>query len=724
MSRFTGEIRLVVLAWVVAVLALGFSSAGQASILEEMEGEVRLVELSTCGQPFLELAPTPSGDFHVYPGMGGGGGGPGSISLSVGPDSLTASGVRSNEVRRVDPTSGRPIEGGASPEAGCPTGLEPECWREEDPTVINTNAFDAVCATTRGLTSLDPEACGQDVYNSQLIADPTAPASPTLAQSLALLMSGQDPNAESLIAGGGLFLALAEPVAGWNDSTTAAMQAMTDGNPWLGGYQTPLVPLVVNPHDGPAPSPSMHPEPFQAIFTQFGLSRHLTDQQEALFACGPFYGNNCDIHGPSFLTGRGLMRTEASSLFQSFPRLGGACGSSGWDTSDPALPQPGTVGFAGEPVCARYDEGTTSLLPGCRGPADADYDPTEDGGTTGAGFFEGATSDDGTRVHPFTGQEWASEMAVFSWNHLVSLVALSFAADLDDIQITEFDPDDPFRLDGCSFANPLACSNVAGTLSITTLAPEVDPSQPPLRRWLWETGAEYLVAEASGDLEDFLGWKLFAFGPEQSRASGAEIGFVFLLSPPDPLPPIPDSPLIVRWTGNGNENFAGVAYGLVATAECDDGIDNDGDGHVDWNGGPQAEPADPGCADASDLSERDPTLVCDNGADDDTDGAADYPADIGCRNPSWMTENPECDDGVDNADNDDPALADWDGAGLGGPDPQCMAAWDRSESPGSSTQCGSSAGMVLLALPMIWLQRTRRCSAIGGRSRELMRNAG
>jgi hypothetical protein len=173
------------------------------------------------------------------------------------------------------------------------------------------------------------------------------------------------------------------------------------------------------------------------------------------------------------------------------------------------------------------------------------------------------------RRHPFTDQTWSSSMAVLSWNYLEGLVVLSFAADPGNVLNSEFDPDDPLRADGCSLANPLPCCNVASTLGLTTRAPEEDPSQPPLRRYLWETGAEYLVTEATGDLGDFLGWTLFAYGPEQSRVSGEEVGVPFFLSPPDPLPPIPDSPLIVRHPGpdgilgTEDDNFAGVAYGVV-----------------------------------------------------------------------------------------------------------------------------------------------------------------
>ena len=46
-----------------------------------------------------------------------------------------------------------------------------------------------------------------------------------------------------------------------------------------------------------------------------GLSYRLTDQQEALLGCGPFYGTNCDLDGID------LFNAEASVLVQAFPWL-------------------------------------------------------------------------------------------------------------------------------------------------------------------------------------------------------------------------------------------------------------------------------------------------------------------------------------------------------------------------------------------------------------------
>jgi hypothetical protein len=298
-------------------------------------------------------------------------------------------------------------------------------------------------------------------------------------------------------------------------------------------------------------------EPSVTFWSFTGLQPVLTEEQEALLGCGPFYGTQCDIDGV------GLVSSELSALLRSWPPSEAGT----WDTTDASRAQPGTVGYEGDTVCARQQGGMTSILPGCRGPDDPGYDPLVDGTTTG--FNSVGVPYPEERRHPFTDQVWSSSMAVLSWNLLGALVALSSADDPTNVLAHEFDPDDPLRLDGCSLANPLPCCSVASALGLTTQKPEEDPGQLPLRHWLWETGAEYLVTEATGDLDGFLGWALFAYGPEQSRRIGDEVGVPFFLSPPDPRPPIPDSPLIVRHPGldgipgTDDDNVAGVAYGVV-----------------------------------------------------------------------------------------------------------------------------------------------------------------
>jgi hypothetical protein len=58
-------------------------------------------------------------------------------------------------------------------------------------------------------------------------------------------------------------------------------------------------------------------------------------------------------------------------------------------------------------------------------------------------------------------------------------------------------------------------------------------------------------------------------------------------------------------------------------AACGDGVDNDGDGLVDY-------PADPGCTSIHDATEHVPPPACGDGKDNDGDGLMDFPADPGC----------------------------------------------------------------------------------------------
>lgn len=82
---------------------------------------------------------------------------------------------------------------------------------------------------------------------------------------------------------------------------------------------------------------------------------------------------------------------------------------------------------------------------------------------------------------------------------------------------------------------------------------------------------------------------------------------------------------------------------VVDRPDCNDDLDEDGDGLVDY-------PADPGCASALDSSERSSSLVCDNGLDDDGDGEIDVPRDPGCYSgvdPSERGASAQCDNGFD-----------------------------------------------------------------------------
>jgi hypothetical protein len=70
--------------------------------------------------------------------------------------------------------------------------------------------------------------------------------------------------------------------------------------------------------------------------------------------------------------------------------------------------------------------------------------------------------------------------------------------------------------------------------------------------------------------------------------------------------------------------------GNIEVTQCNDGVDNDGDGLVDR--------ADPGCAESNGRSESGAFVAyCADGVDNDRDGLVDM-EDGGCSNPEWDTE--------------------------------------------------------------------------------------
>jgi hypothetical protein len=75
------------------------------------------------------------------------------------------------------------------------------------------------------------------------------------------------------------------------------------------------------------------------------------------------------------------------------------------------------------------------------------YDPTVDGTV-------------GTRVHPFTGQVWASEMAIASWNFL--MLASNLGAADGAVSRTTLDRNQPLAIGRCSFRQPQYCAFVSG----------------------------------------------------------------------------------------------------------------------------------------------------------------------------------------------------------------------------------------------------------------------
>jgi hypothetical protein len=362
--------------------------------------------------------------------------------------------------RNVDPRTGRPRWG---METGvCRTGREPACLTPDNALThhsVNLTRFQVICGSAVGFSTLDLNSCGQTVFNSPALAvEGTSPLIPRVMIALTNILAGQPSAPPSVILGGPQIL---DGLGDLNPTTEAALNQFPniyrythinlDTFVTRANVPTPLVPLVADFNDG-APFDIANGSPFNpptsdpgiATWYLTGLAPFLTDEQEALLGCGPFYFTDCDINGID------LMNVEGSALTQSWTNVEGTFMT--WDTRWTDVAQPGTVGFQPTAICTRYENGNTYILPGCRGPGDPGYDPGVDGTTGGA-------------VHPFTGQSWRSEMAIVSWNAMMGLVVNSTNDD-PGIDVDEWDPNRPFRQGGCSFAEPHWCSAIRGIFSL------------------------------------------------------------------------------------------------------------------------------------------------------------------------------------------------------------------------------------------------------------------
>lgn len=115
-----------------------------------------------------------------------------------------------------------------------------------------------------------------------------------------------------------------------------------------------------------------------------------------------------------------------------------------------------------------------------------------------------------------------------------------------------------------------------------------------------------------------------------------------------------------KWLANRINEVSGMSFFVPAydsaPPECNDGVDNDGDGYIDY-------PADPGCTAADDYDET--VYVCSDGIDNDGDGYTDYPDDIGCDS---ATDNDESDPVNQCADDfETGTLSGWTLSGTGTP---------------------------------------------------------
>ncbi len=135
---------------------------------------------------------------------------------------------------------------------------------------------------------------------------------------------------------------------------------------------------------------------------------------------------------------------------------------------------------------------------------------------------------------------------------------------------------------------------------------------------------------------------------------------------------------------DGNNDFPNPA--------CSDGVDNDGDGAIDF-------PDDLGCVSLTDDTEDSPTSPqCNDGRDNDGDGLADYPNDPGCFAPAGDDETDDCPDGPYCPQCGNGVDDDMNGAIDYPDDPGCESAADTTEFANNPVACG--ANMKIVQLPV------------------------
>jgi len=141
---------------------------------------------------------------------------------------------------------------------------------------------------------------------------------------------------------------------------------------------------------------------------------------------------------------------------------------------------------------------------------------------------------------------------------------------------------------------------------------------------------------------------------------------------------------VIVGCGNNNNNTG-------PKTQCNDGIDNDGDGQIDF-------PDDLGCISEDDDSEDSlPSPQCSDGRDNDGDGHVDYPNDPGCFAPQQDDETDDCPDGpscpqcANGKDDDMNGQTDFPN------DVGCASASDIDEYTENPTACGSNVHIMKLS---------------------------
>ena len=170
------------------------------------------------------------------------------------------------------------------------------------------------------------------------------------------------------------------------------------------------------------------------------------------------------------------------------------------------------------------------------------------------------------------GMCFADELAAVSYNLQVLLASLQTCPSDGSPctwngDPTSFDPSRPFSTapGQCSWAQPQFCSTVDSLLGLSTTVLADDPNGAPLGRWIWESGAAYTVASATGPLVGFAGGIVHLADPEPSRAVGWRVGVPIVLLPPGASDP---APLFLYAVAPEPDDGALGASALAALAGC------------------------------------------------------------------------------------------------------------------------------------------------------------
>ena len=235
----------------------------------------------------------------------------------------------------------------------------------------------------------------------------------------------------------------------------------------------------------------------------------LSAAQQALIGCGPFWGTDCASDGVD------LLDAEESVVLQSFVFLPPPSPA---PVPPPPLPLP---------------------VPNCS-PDDASCK--------------------------------AAELAALSHNFQILVAALSQSPPPGDVLEWDGDPSTfdfhhPFSTapGQCSWSQPQFCASVQSLLGLATTPLQDDPNGGSLGRWVWESGAEYTVAVATGAFDGFAGGVLHLADPELSRAAGGRIGVPIVLMPPGGAAPAPE-PLLLYAVVPEPETSALGAAAIAALA--------------------------------------------------------------------------------------------------------------------------------------------------------------